>query len=220
MESKFEEKKVNKMPSSKMDETRFESLERNVSFDISKIFENPFEPLKEKGPLQSIPGMAPIKGLETPDGWEREITECGLDRTACSVNFRPTDGSDTTLSFYDRGYPVVGSGAELFQQLIEKPSHVLNEDEIKQLTEQVIGVLADKSAFKITRAQTEDLNGKRVLTIDGDWSNGKKFHGYFIPAPDHRIREMYFEGDKQAFDTNFRSALDSINSIQWMPETN
>lgn len=200
----------------------FDKLERKAIFDISKIFDSPSQSLQLKEPLklETIPGMAPVRGLETPNGWEREITECGLDRTACSVSFRPPDGSDTTLSFYDRGYPVLGAGAEKFRELIDKPPHSLTADEIEQLTEQVIGPLADKSAFAITHARTEELNGKRVLTIDGDWSSGKKFHGYFIPAQNHRIRELFFEGDTAEFDLNFRSAQRSISTIQWMPESN
>ncbi len=206
------------MPGKEFGESWDAGTARIGTFNFMNKFDFAIPSPKENASVDSIPGMAPIKGLDAPDGWSREITECGLDRTSCSVSFTPPDGSDSTLSFYDRGFPVVGSGGEKFRQLINKPPHMLNADEIEQLSEQVIGPLADKSAFTITRAETQELNGKRVLTIDGDWSSGKAFHGYFIPAPENRIREMYFEGDKPAFIQHLQSAIDSMRSIQWMPE--
>lgn len=188
------------------------------SLNLLKIFDNPFMPIEESS-LEPIPGMQPIRGFDNPDGWDREIKECGFDRSSCSVNFRPPDGSDSTLSFFDRGFPVVGSGAEKFRQLMAKQSHVLNAAEIDGLTEQVLGPLADKSAFKVSHAETKELNGKKVLALDGEWTSGKKFHGYFIPAPDHHIREMYFEGDSDGFNLNLRNALNAIQSIQWLEES-
>ncbi|MBX9696099.1 MAG: hypothetical protein K2Z81_27170 [Cyanobacteria bacterium] len=163
-----------------------------------------------------VAGMKPIEGINSPAGWQKEIEERGLDRNSRSVNFYPPDGSDTVLSVFDRGFPVAGSGGDEFQTLLSKDPHPLTASELDSMGEQVLGTLSDKSAFKISRAETRDLNGQKALVVEGEWlSSNKKFHGYFVPGEDNHIQELYFEGVDPSFSKHFSDAFDSINSVRW-----
>ncbi len=162
--------------------------------------------------------MEPLVGMKAPAGWQKEIDERGIDRNARSVNYYPPDGSDTVLSLFDRGHPVVGPGGNDFREILSKAPHPLTAEELETMSDQVLGNLADSSAFKISRAETRDLNGQKALVVEGEWlTSNKKFNGYFVPGENNHIRELYLEGVDPSFSRHFTEAVTAINTARWQP---
>lgn len=198
--------------------------------DLPDLPEDVFRFPSEKNPMPTSTGSSnrldanleldPIDKMQVPNSWNKEITEAQFGHNAKGVSFFPPDGQGAELALYDRGFPIARSEAQKFRDVLSKQPHVLSVGEIDLLGEQVLGTVGDKSAFAINQAQTRELNGKRVLEVEGNWKEGgKKFFGYFIPKDDsyREIQEVYFEADQRQFFQFRRDALNSIESINWKP---
>lgn len=169
-----------------------------------------------------IDGMEPISAISIPNSWKREIVEPGFGEVAKSTSFLPPDGDGTALALYDRGYPIAASEALQFQSILDKAPHKLTAAEIEMLNEQVLGTVGDRSAFNITSAKTKMINGRNVLTIDGEWrEGGKKFHGMYLPKDEsgRMIQEMYYEGQEPHFSRHYSDAVKAMEAVRWKPAT-
>lgn len=171
-------------------------------------------------PLQNekIDDMEPISKMQVPSEWNKEVSDSNFGDASKTVSFSPPD-ADTELSVYDRGYPIAKSEGEKFRAVLEKDPHVLDPHEISTLNEQVLGTtVGDRSAFDLKHAETKIINGKKVLTVEGDWKEGgKKFYGCFIPKDENfrDIQEVFYEGTEPHF-SKFRPEADkAISSIHW-----
>lgn len=166
-----------------------------------------------------IEGMEPINKITVPDQWSKEVTEARFGEVAKSVSFSPPDGEGTELALYDRGFPIAQTEGDNFRAVLEKEPHVLDQKEISTLNEQVLGSsVGDRSAFDLKHAETKLINGKKVLTVEGDWKDGgKKFFGCYIPKDDsfREIQEVYFEGAEPSFSKFRPEAEKAVSSITW-----
>jgi len=170
----------------------------------------------------SIPGMEPIDTLLVPREWRKEARDSNFGEVAKSLSFLPPDGQGAELALYDRGYPIASSEAQQFQTILDKAPHKLEPAEIATLNAQVLGNVGDSSAFQINAAETIRVNGKTVLSVDGEWrEGGKKFHGLYVPkdASSREIQEVYFEGQEPHFSKHLPDARQAMASIEWSKET-
>lgn len=168
---------------------------------------------------EKINDMEPISKIAVPADWNKDVSESGFGDVSKSVSFSPPDAVGSELSIYDRGYPIAKSEAEKFKAVLDKEPHVLDDNEIDGLSEQVLGTsVGDRSAFDLKHAETKVINGKKVLTVEGDWKEGgKKFYGMFVPKDENfrDIQEVFYEGTEPNF-SKFRPEADkAISSIHW-----
>ncbi len=193
---------------------------------LGSVFERMTSPSGSgKMTTNHIPDMAPIESVTVPKNWQREFDEGVFGDLAKSIRFTPPDGKDTSLSIYDRGFPIPSKDADNLKSLLGKPPHKLNAEEIADLGPGILGTAGDASAFNLISASTTMINGKSVLKVEGDWKmSGKKFVGYYVPegkqgsnmpSDNRSIKEMYFEGREPQFSQHLPQATKSIESVNW-----
>ncbi|MBX9719883.1 MAG: hypothetical protein K2X81_00685 [Candidatus Obscuribacterales bacterium] len=134
--------------------------------------------------------------------------------------FHPQSSPDCQLVVFCRDEKITEQSALRFSRLLAKPSHQLSSDVLPLLGE-VIRDKASKTAFVLTRAATENINGKQVLTVEG-----------FYPESAITVKHMFFEAEKTGtlmqeilfqapsskFREHFNGAKQAINSINWKIE--
>ncbi len=162
-----------------------------------------------------------IAVLEVPDGWvERSADNYYRDIGARSMlEFHPPDAPDAVLCVYYRGLPMRDAAAALFRAVLRQPPHALGFGEIKDLR----GVLqerADSKVFTISSARTEDLNGRRILWIEGRYKEaGNDLQQILLDADGTGsvVQEIYFVAPKDIFLKYARSARAALTTIVWRP---
>ena len=101
--------------------------------------------------------------MAVPQGWERRA-DARLPAGAGLVEFHPHGQDSVRLNSFYRGRRIDSESARAFQETLAKPPHQLRAEEIGALR----NVLRDKASdFNIFFARTVDLNGKRVLAVEG-----------------------------------------------------
>jgi len=111
-----------------------------------------------------------IHSMVMPAGWEKR-SDVRLPAGAGLVEFHPHGQDDVRLNAFYRGRRVGIEAANAFKECLAKPPHQLQDQELKVLAV----VLRDKgSDFDIFSARTIDLNGKRVLSVEGCFKDQEK----------------------------------------------
>ncbi len=108
-----------------------------------------------------------IQAMAVPAGWERRA-DSQLPAGAGLTEFHAPGQDNVRLNSFYRGSRVGAEAARAFHECLAKPPHQLHANEIKALSQ----VLGDKDdGFDIFFARTVDLNGKRVLSVEGSFKD-------------------------------------------------
>lgn len=157
-----------------------------------------------------------IGSMPLPKEW-KELSRTPNNESLASVKeYSPKGAPDFKMSLYFRGHPTSEEAGKNFKDVLARPAHELSREEIGKLGE-TLDVLANKDAFEISSAKTEDIRGRRVLNVAGTFKeSGKQFQGIFINADGtgSTVQEVYIEG-KESFKTYAPEARKSIESLRW-----
>jgi hypothetical protein len=132
--------------------------------------------------------------------------------------FNVEGDSEATFSFYYRGRRTSGFSGEQFVKLLKEKPHDLNADELSSLSETLRRVNKD---FTKTVARTIDLNGKRVLLLEGIYDKGKADEQYvkqiYIDSDGKgtAVQEVYFQAKTAHYQKHLKAAEAAFQNIQW-----
>jgi hypothetical protein len=162
--------------------------------------------------LLSILPLAAQVRMTAPAGWVMRPSQgsCGCARTGVYKVYGPRGNDQIRIYTHRRPDEETADHAFLWRDVLDKPTHVLDETERRHMiatTRQV-----DKD-FEIREMRTADLNGKRVLVVEGEWhrnsyrekiiyadskGDGELIDeiGYGAPAADYAT---YLEAARKAF---------------------
>jgi hypothetical protein len=106
--------------------------------------------------------------MRMPTNWQ--LVENGhLPMGTSSMGCRPKDNPQVELNIFYGGPSFDMDAARKFHELLEKPPHLLSSAELKAVGD-TLGNKADHQYFKILSAKTEELNGRTVLSIEGNYT--------------------------------------------------
>lgn len=156
---------------------------------------------------------------------EAEGSKVGVDKDSKSsarvedskTSARTDESKDARIVFFYSGRANPEADGIQFKNVLQGDPHKLSAEELKQLGK-TLGDLADPESFKLTEAQTKDLNGKRVLDVKGVWLyDNKQYHGVLIngDGTGQVVQQIYLMSPAGTFlkhDTQFE---DSCRSIRW-----
>lgn len=157
-----------------------------------------------------------IDSMQLPEGFmpkKREKDSFSVQKTD---QFSPS-GSEEALNFFYRGSKLANTDAFQFNAVLEAKPHQLSKEEINKISS-TMSTLNDKAAFELSQARTVDLNGKRVLVVDGAWkTSGKKFHGILADASGDGtvVQEVFYEANAKHYEENVKKVKGAISSIKW-----
>lgn len=142
----------------------------------------------------TIENYGPLQKLTLPKGW---CERCDEDNSGYVWEYRefgPAD-SNTRMGIFFRGYPVADEVASRFRQMLDETPHDCGGDELASIAE-VLRDLASTNHFELHSAQTEVINGRSVLVIEGDWIERKSSATYAFVDIDNNgrfIQEVFYE---------------------------
>jgi hypothetical protein len=157
-----------------------------------------------------------IEAMSVPDGWVKRA-DVRLAAGAGLVEYHPPGHNDIRLNSFYRGSRISAEAAQAFNQCLAKPPHDLKQDELQTLSQ----VLRDKSYDFNGSAKTEDLNGKRVLVVEGRYTDKEHTASQTIyvdsDGTGSAVQEISYTACAQDYQANLNKAQKAFNSIIWKP---
>jgi len=156
-----------------------------------------------------------IEKLDVPAGWVRR-DDVQLRSGANLIEFHPPESNEIRLNSFYRGSRVSPDSAKAFKDCLDRPPHSLKADEISSLAQ----VLMDKAHdFNILSAKTQDLNGKRVLLVEGRYRDPDKTTSQTIyvdtDGTGSAVQEISYTAPGPDYQSNLVKAQTAIKSIVW-----
>ncbi len=170
-----------------------------------------------KPALNELKDLGQINKIDLPGGWKNGTDYNNGQHSATYKEFHPAAAPDCQLGFYYRGHRTSESAGCNFHNLLQKPPHNLSEQELKSLGE-IVRDKANPKDFTATSARTEDLNGKRVLMIEGEYTASKQVAKHMFIDSDGTgtaVQEVFFQADSKQYPKYSPAASDAMKSIKW-----
>jgi hypothetical protein len=170
-----------------------------------------------KEPGETITDRGQIKSMTLPSGWEEGPSTSGGIGTRSFREVHPSEFPDAKLCFYYRGLPASEKAGENFKAILDKPAHILTGAEISSIGEILRGK-DDKATFSPLMIKTEDVNGKRVLTVNGRLNERQDDLKEILVNADGTgrvVQEIYFQAPKELYTRYMKDAQNAMNTIEW-----
>jgi hypothetical protein len=159
-----------------------------------------------------------IASMSMPAGFEKGKTVGGTYANDSFQEYHLSSNADVKFYFEYRGRRMGAESSKVFHDTLEKPPHALTPHELEGL-HQVLGAnRSNKDDFKINSARTEDLNGKRVLTVEGRYPHhGLSARTIFVDSDGtgSAVQEITFQAPTAEFFKNTTASLNALKSIKW-----
>lgn len=174
---------------------------------------------QDQNPPIEIHNYGKLSSLVMPVGWIEDKPESGETDSRRCREFHPQVNKSVRLVFFFRGTRASPEAAEQFRLVLSKRAHVLSPAELKKLGE-ILRDKAEPERFKIMVAATRELNGSRVLVVEGsylDTNNKREAYAMFIDGDGSGsiVQEISFLAPKREYPSFFADATSSFKSIQW-----
>ncbi len=158
--------------------------------------------------------MGKINSMCIPMNW---TADSEYDLAPSVQVFHPHSNPDCQLVVFCREQKVSEAAALRFANLLALPSHQLTSDALQSLAE-IIRDKASKATFLTSLAHTTNINGKRVLVIEGSYPESAVTvkHLFFeAEKTGTYMQEILFQAPSNKFRTHCDGAMQAINSINW-----
>jgi hypothetical protein len=130
-------------------------------------------------------------------------------------------GADPSLQVYFeyRGHRMSQDASTKFHQALAAAPHNLSQTELKSLGELLQGK-SDPGDFQISTAKTQDVSGKRVLLVEGDYVNQTpplRARTLYVDSDGtgSAVQEITFQAPTSSFNKNIVQGTRSLDSITW-----
>lgn len=171
---------------------------------------------KQGGPQVLDRGQ--ISSMSMPAGFEKGTAVAGTYANNSFQEYHLSSNANVKFYFEYRGSRMGAESSKVFRETLDKPPHPLTPQELESL-HQVLGAnRSNKEDFKINSAKTEDLNGKRVLTIEGRYpQHGLSARTVFVDSDGtgSAVQEITFQAPTAEFFKNTAASLIALKSIKW-----
>ncbi len=167
-----------------------------------------------------IESIGQVRLMTLPPNWNMKKREDkDGTQTFYEVWASPEDES-TTFEFYYRATPIKDSIAKAFSLILRSDPHPLNTREIQSLGI-MISYAFDKELFNLIDISTENLNGRRVLMIEGEFmQDGITRLHIFVDADNtgRAIQELIFQAPTSDYSNSVKVGERAFDSIIWVWE--
>ena len=158
-----------------------------------------------------------IDFMRMPENWVEGKPQSTLSGTSLLREFHPLDHPEVQICFFYRGQPMSSRAAEYFHSVLQQPAHILTKVEIESLAETMWDKRNSKD-FQLFLAQTEELNGKMVLVLEGRYNQIEEdTHALYIDADKtgSAVQEIYYQAPRADYSRHLMDALASLKTISW-----
>src|SRR4030095_3116550 len=110
-----------------------------------------------------------VEMMKLPAGWVSGAEKGRTEAAYSYKEFHPEEGPDSMICFFYRGRRAGQDSSKSFRDVLAKPPHALTASEIESIG-QILRDKRDPKDFKMTSCRTEDVNGRRVLVVQGRYN--------------------------------------------------
>lgn len=156
-----------------------------------------------------------IDQIAIPKNWKQNPAT--FESAAGSfTSFKSDKAEDATLCFYSRGGAIDETAAKAFRGVLDKPAHRLSAEELTSLST-VMRERIPGQNFKVTQAGTQDIDGRKVLFVEGQHTNAdlNVVAVYIDAAGDGRnVQEVYYQAPSASYLLGRPQAMESFRSMR------
>jgi len=173
---------------------------------------------------EEYPGIGPlvlnhgqIQSMKLPEGWIEGEPRSNVVGRSSLREFHPPDKPEVMICLYYRGLPVGAKAGDCFRTLLSEPAHLLKGAEMKSL-EEILGEKADKNSFSVIMPRTENLKGRRVLVVEGQYKVLQtSTYALYINADGagRIVQEIFFWAPTGSYERYLRDVRQTFQSVSW-----
>lgn len=158
-----------------------------------------------------------VARLALPEGFVEGKERSGEVGNNHFKDYHLANDPEIQLYFQYRGHRINRAAAGAFRDLLAKQTGTVSADELKKIRE----VLDDKSNpkdFRVDLAKTQDINGKRVLIVEGFYRLWDlRARTVFVDADETGsvVQEITFQVPSSKIGKHYASGVKALESIQW-----
>jgi hypothetical protein len=170
---------------------------------------------KTHGPL--VTDIGRVDSMTMPDHFEVGKKVSGTYANNSFQEYHLKNNNDVKIYFEYRGRPMSEGPSRNFRELLDKPPHILDSAEQAKVRD-VFGAKSNPDDFKILLAKTEDLNGKRVLILEGrnPHRNTSSRTTYIdTDGSGSAVQEITYQAPTRDYMRNLTPALNALKTIKW-----
>jgi hypothetical protein len=170
--------------------------------------------------MRPVLDFGPVARLRLPPDWEEKPHTPSPPYGPKSRTFHPPGVQQATIVLHSSGRANDKDARRAWLHVVRhgRP-RPLRSAEQKELQEVPIYGFSEKG-FQRRAARTENINGRRVLVVEGHWAD----HGldmYIVVADDSRdgshTHEIYFAAPHRMYALYLDAWLASLRTIRWKP---
>jgi hypothetical protein len=158
-----------------------------------------------------------ISRMNLPHNWVEGRTQAAVSGTSFFKAFHPADQPEAMLCLFYRGTRLGRRDAQSFRQLLGQQYHLLMPEEIRAVAT-TMRHMGRPEQFKIHEAQTQNWNGRSVLTVAGLYMHLQHLAFAIFVDSDGTgtaVQEIYFQAPKKLYLLYFQEAREALSSIVW-----
>ena len=170
-----------------------------------------------KAPSAEVKDLGQVEKMTMPSGWEAGPDYSKRQHAASYQEFHPPGQPECQLGFYYRGRRTSETAGELFKDVLAKPAHELSGAEYASLQE-VVRDKAKAEDFTVKTAHTEEINGKKVLVVEGRYNGNQNDAKHMFIDSDGTgtaVQEVFFQASKEKFAKYGNAADQAMRSVVW-----
>jgi hypothetical protein len=158
-----------------------------------------------------------IVRMSIPAGWSKSTIKHTLPSTANFVEVNNNKDQKAKVFTYYRGHRISPVAGKDFHQILQSGPRDLTDTEYAGLAE-VVRDKAKADDFTVTAKKVVNLNGRKVLLVEGMFKESKeRAHSFYIDADDtgEVVQEVAYQAPDAIFDAHKKEADAALNSIVW-----
>jgi len=165
-----------------------------------------------------VNNLGQIASMTMPPGFEKGRQSGGTFANNSFREYHQAETPEVKFYFEYRGSRMTAASANRFRQTLAQKAHELTNSELENLQEVLGAKRSSKDDFQINSARTEDLNGKRVLTVEGRYP---RYHlsarTIFVDSDGSgsAVQEISFQSTTAEFAEKTALSRKVFNSIKW-----
>lgn len=210
-------------PSSRMAPVSTDPSTENMAQHLSGSFTEP-DKIREAPLCRKMEGLGRIYSMTLPPGWVETSKNDGGSRLFSGMlqyrEFQPPASPETFLSYWNRGFlgnRLTPRTGKAFVKILSEPPHTLSSKDVDSISE-LLGKAGNTQRFSILDLRTMQLNGNRVLVVDGTWTDNRDRASIVMYPSDDTgclVEQICYEAPAEDYARYLDFASNALLSIKW-----
>lgn len=152
--------------------------------------------------------------MTLPEHWVESETSPERTNMGYLRTFVMADKSGPCIYYFRRRAPMPSECADDFASILAKPSHALSEPEWQKLNHLYFPAGSQK-VFDKHRCETTDLNGRKVLLLEGLWKELGDIHLSFYFNYSIWVHMFCYSAAPDVFQEFLPEAKEAFETVVW-----